>query len=129
MSFTYTLWPSGEHVRIVGTGRITTNECIELVQRVMSDPRRQSDATALIDIRDVSYDFRDKKDVVLIAKALEEFQLSLKNNIAIIAQKSTLFPAEIFCLHVRGVTNIGIRVFVDMDAAKAFCRHANGEEL
>jgi len=128
MDFTCKILQSGNHMRIVVSGKITADDCIGLIEQVMSVPLRHLDSTALIDLRNATYDFRDKTDVIRIAHALEAFQSLLKNNIAIVAQKRTLFPAEIFCQHIRETTNLGIRVFVDIEAAEAFCRTENEEE-
>jgi len=128
MEFMCKVIQSANHMRIVVGGKITADDCIGLIEQVMSDPHRHPDSTALIDLRNATYDFRDKTDVIRIAHALEAFQSLLKNNIAIVAQKCTLFPAEIFCLHIRETTNLGIRVFVDIAAAEAFCREDDGGE-
>lgn len=128
MDFTCKILQSGDHMRIVVCGKITADDCIGLIEQVMSAPQRHLDSTALIDLRNATYDFRDKTDVIRIAHALEAFQSLLKNNIAIVAQKCTLFPAEIFCLHIRETTNLGIRVFVDITAAETFCREEDGKE-
>jgi hypothetical protein len=121
MQLTCKIIQSGNHMRIVVGGKITTDDCIGLIEQVMSDPHRDPDSTALIDLLNATYDFRDKTDVIRIAHALEAFQSLLKNNIAIVARKCTLFPSDIFGLHVRKTTNLGIRVFVDIAAAEAFC--------
>lgn len=120
MAFTYEISPSGNHLQIVGTGKITTIDCIGLVERVMSDPRCRPDSTALIDLRDVTYEHKDKAEVIQISTALKVFHSMLRNNIAIIANRATLFPAEILSTHVREATNVRIRVFVDIEAAEAF---------
>ncbi|MEI6564059.1 MAG: hypothetical protein WCO42_07120 [bacterium] len=126
MGFAYEISQSGNHVQVVGTGKITTAECIGLVERVMSDPRHRPDSTALIDLRDAIYEPKDMAEVIQISTALEAFHYVLKDNIAIVARQSTLFPAEIFSTHVREAINIRIRVFVDMDAAEEFCREVSG---
>jgi len=121
MKYSYKLIRSGDHVRIVVSGKITPKECKRVIKRVMSDPKRHSDSTAIIDLRAATYEYEDKAAVIEIARALEGFHAMLKNHIAIVALRSTLFYAEIFALHVRAATNAGIRVFVDMAAAEAFC--------
>ncbi|MEI8138658.1 MAG: hypothetical protein WCI03_02185 [bacterium] len=125
MSFAYKILKSGEHVRIVVSGKITQKECKMVIKRVMSDPHRHSGSTALIDLRDATYERGDKAEVIDIAKALETFHSLLKNHIAIVAMRSTLFYAEIFAAHVRAATHAGIRVFVDISAAESFCKHPN----
>jgi len=121
MSLAYKISPSGEHVRIVGTGGITTNDCIGMVKRVLSNPRRRPNATALIDLRAATYKSHHPAEVIDIAMSLATFHSKIKNHIAIVATQSTIFPAEIFATYLRKVTHLGIRVFADIAAAKAFC--------
>ena len=121
VSFAYKMSPSGDHVLVVGKGKITTDECISLVRRILSDPRHQPDATGLIDLRKATYELKHPAEIIRIAKALESFHSVLKNNIAIVAKRAMLFPAEILSLHVRATKHIGIRVFLNLTAAKNFC--------
>jgi len=108
-------------MRIVVSGKITADDCIGSLEHVMYAPHNHFVSTALIDLRDATYEHGDKADVIDVAKVLETFHSMLKNNIAIVAMRSTLFYAEIFSSHVRAATNAGIRVFVDIAAAEAFC--------
>jgi len=124
MSFVYRISPSGNHVEVVGTGRLTTRECIGLVNRILSDPRRHSNATALIDLRDATYRPRSLSDVIKIAQSVGAFHSLLSNNIAIVAQRSTLFLAEILSTAIRKATRVSIKVFVELSAARKFCRRA-----
>jgi len=121
MKYVYKLIREGGLVRIIVSGKITPQECKRVIKRVMSDPKRHPDSTALIDLRDATYEYGDKAEVIDIARAFEGFHAMLKNHIAIVAMRSTLFYAEIFSAHVRAATNAGIRVFVDIAAAEAFC--------
>jgi hypothetical protein len=116
MSLAYKISPSGEHVRIVGTGGITTNDCIGMVKRVLSNPSRRPNATALIDLRAATYKPHHPAEVIDIAMALATFHSQIKNHIAIVATQSTIFPAEIFATYLRQVTHLGIRVFVSAGA-------------
>jgi len=122
MGFSYTISLSGNHIQIVGIGEITTLDCIEEIERVMSDPRCRPDSTALIDLRDATYKPRTQEEVIHIAEVLEMFSSMMQNNIAIVARRATLFPAEILSSHVRKAIDVKIRVFVDLAAAEAFCR-------
>jgi len=121
MPYTYKISPSGDHVDIIGTGEISTAECLKLIKMIISDPNQNAESTALIDLRDATYFTRDRAEVVKIAKALEANHTVLKNNIAIVAKKATLFHAELLARHVREATEVSIKVFVDYAAAKAFC--------
>ena len=122
MSLAYEISPSGDQVRVVGNGPITTAECIGLVKALMADPHRCPCATVLVDLRDATYapDRLDK--VIHIGKVLEMFRPSLKNHVAIVARRSILFPAEILATYIRKTTHAVIRVFVDVAAAEAFLR-------
>lgn len=124
MAFTYEISPSGDHVHVIGTGDVTTDNCIGIIERVLSDPRCRPDSTALIDLSDAVYKHGNDAEAVRIAKALEAFEPMLQNNIAVVAKKGTLFPAEIFCLHVRQAKQIRIRVFTELAAAEAYCHEA-----
>ena len=121
MTFTFKTLQSGNHMRIVVSGKINADDCIGSLKHVMSDPHSHHVSPALIDLRDATYEHRDKADVIDVARALETFHSMLKNNIAIVAMRSTLFYAEVFSAHVRAATNAGIKVFVDIAAAEAFC--------
>ena len=112
---------SGDHVLVVGKGKITTDECITLVRRILTDPRHRPNATGLIDLRNATYDLKHPSEIIRIAKTLESFHSVLKNNVAIVAKRATLFPAEILSLHVRATKHIGIRVFLNLTAAKNYC--------
>jgi hypothetical protein len=125
MSLAYRISPSGDRVRIVGIGEITTDDCIGMVKRVLSNPRRRPNATALIDLRDATYKPQDQAEVIDVAMALATFHSRVKNHIAIVAKQSTIFPAEIFAAYLRKATHLGIRVFADIAAAKAYCCRGN----
>jgi len=121
MSFIYEFSPTNDQIFIVGSGKVTTADCIDLINNVMADPRCNPDSTGLIDLREVTYEPDDMAEVFQIATALESFQSLLGNNIAVIARQATLFPSEMFSAHVRQVIHANIKVFLDMEAAKAFC--------
>ena len=121
MALTYDISPSGDRVRIVGAGALTTSDFVAIIQRIHSDPRRLPDSTALVDLRDASYQPKDDAEIIHIAKALEAFRAVVNNNIAIVANKCTVFLAELFSLHVRAETHVEVRVFTDIRAAEAFC--------
>jgi hypothetical protein len=120
MSLAYEISQSGDQVRVVGKGKITTRECIGLIKHVMTDRRCHLDAMALVDLRDATYETHDLAEVVDIARTLEKFASRLKSHIAIVARQSLLLPTEILATHVRKATHAGIRVFVDLAAAKSF---------
>ena len=122
MALAYHISPSGDHVRIVGTGAITTDECIGMVGHILADPLRRPNTTALVDLRDASYVPEDNAEVVDIAKAVESLPFMRTTKVAIVATQSTIFPAELFCAHVREAIHLAIRVFVDLAAAESFCK-------
>lgn len=122
MAFVYEISRSGNHVKVVGTGKITIANCIRIIRSVLSDPRYRSNSTALIDLNDAVFTYRDKDEVIKIAKTLEAVQALLTNRIAIVAKRSTLFPSEIFSLYIRQATHIKIRVFMTRTSAMAYCR-------
>lgn len=122
MPFVYKISPSGHHIRVVGTGRITTTNCISILGEVLSDPRCLPHSTALIDLSGAAYVHKDKMEVIKIAKAMEAGKALLKNRIAIVAKHAELFPAEILSLYLREMSDIRIRVFTDIDAGEAFCK-------
>jgi len=122
MEFVYQISPSGNHIQVVGRGEITADDCIGIFERILADPHCRPDSTALIDLSDAVYSAKNEKAVIRIAKALEEGKDLLKNRIAIVAKRSTLFPAEILALHIRQATNVGIRVFTDLSSAMNYCR-------
>jgi hypothetical protein len=121
MALTYDISPSGDRVRIIGAGTLTTDDFVAIIQRIHSDPRCLPDSTALVDLRDASYQPEDDAEVIHIAKALEAFRAMVNNNIAIVANKCTIFFAELFSIHVRAETRVEVRVFTDIHAAEAFC--------
>ncbi|MEI6149128.1 MAG: hypothetical protein WCS01_08550 [bacterium] len=121
MAIDYMITPSGDQVRVVGTGVLTTRDFIAAVERIHSDPRCLPESSALIDLRDATYEPKDQAEVIDIATALEAFRSVLNNNIAIVARRSTIFFAELFSAHVRAATHVGVRVFTDLGAAVAFC--------
>ncbi len=92
-----------------------------MVRRILSDPRHHPNATGLIDLRNATYELKNPAEIIRIAKALESFHSVLKNNIAIVAKRAMLFPAEILSLHARATKHIGIRVFLNLTAAKNYC--------
>lgn len=87
----------------------------------MTDPRCRPDSTALINLSEASYEPGDQAEVFRIASSLETFHSMMQNNIAIVANHAMLFVAEILSSHIRKTLNVKIRVFVDLDAAQAFC--------
>jgi hypothetical protein len=122
MGLVYEISPCGRHVRILGPGVITPAECIRMVKKVLADSRCRSDSTALVDLRAATYQAADQTDVIGIAKAFESYPFMLKNHIAILARQSVLFPAEILSAYLRKAMKVGIRVFVELEAAEAYCR-------
>jgi hypothetical protein len=122
MAYTYKISPRGEHVQIVGIGEVNTAECIDIITRVITDPCCRSDSTAIIDLRDAVYVAKDRSEVIQIASTMEACVAFLRSNIAIVASRGTLFPAELLARHVREAAKVNIRVFVDLDAAEAFCK-------
>ncbi len=121
MALSYTILPRENQIRIVGVGRLTTDDCIGMIRRVMSDPLCNFEASALVDLRAATYEPQDMVDVIRIATTLEGFHAMLGSNIAIVARRSTIFFAEIFSAHVRTAANVAIKVFVEISAAEAFC--------
>ena len=128
MTCAYKIMQTGNHMRVVVSGVITPDECIGMVERVVSDPLRHLDSTALIDLRSATYLISNRKDVIRIASALETFHSVLRNNIAIVAPQCTLFPAGLVSAHVRSAMDGGIKIFPDMKSAEAFCREETGPE-
>jgi hypothetical protein len=122
MSFVYKISPSGDEVRIVGKGKITTAQCIGVIERIMSDPRCHLDATAVVDLHKATYEPKDQAEVIAIGRKLAKFHRRLKSHIAIVAQHSTFFPAEMLASYLRKVARVGIKVFADIAAAEAYCR-------
>ena len=120
MALAYEISSSGDQVRVVGTGKITTADCVGLVEHVMTDTRCRRDAKALVDLRNAIYQPKNLAEVIDIAKVLETFASRLKSHIAIVAKQSLLLPTEVLATHVRQATHAGIRVFVDVAAAKSF---------
>ena len=106
---------------VVAKGIVTTTDCIKVITRVLADPLRHTIATGLVDLRKAVYRHGDEAEVVRIARVLKAQRSIIRGNVAIVAQRGTLFPAEIFSLHVRDMTDIRIRVFTDLAAAEAFC--------
>ena len=129
MAIDYRILHDGNHVQIVGTDDISPGEFIGLVKALTSDPCRQPESTALIDLRKATYAPVDNEKVIQIALVLEAYPALLRNRIAIVARKSTLFAAEVFSAHVRAVANVEIRVFVDFKAAEVFCLENMEQEL
>jgi hypothetical protein len=122
MSFSYRILLSGHHVQVVGRGAVTTTDCIDILMRVLGDPRTRPDSTALIDLRSADYMTADESEIIAIAKAMEQRSRKLQNNIALVAKRSMLLLAELLAARVRSVARIPMRVFVDLKAAQAFCR-------
>lgn len=121
MSLTYRISPSGDRLRIVGKGRITTPGFIRIVGRVLSSPRHRTDATVLVDLRNATHRPNDKTGVIDMARELGHFNPVLKGNIAIVVGPSLAFPAEILAAHLREAMHVAIRVFIDLTAAEAYC--------
>ena len=124
MPLIYRISPSGHHVRIVGTGTLTTRDCITLIRRVLSDTHRAPDASAFVDLRDATYNPMNLEDVITIAREVRAFHSRIRNNVAIVARRSTLFLAELLSEAIRKTFDLSIRVFVDASAARAYCRNS-----
>lgn len=109
-------------MEIEGKGVITTGSCLRIFKTLLKDSRYRAESTAVIDLRGGVYQYQDLGEVIRIAQALEAAQSEIKNRIAIVARRSTLFPAEIFSLLLRQATDIPVRVFTSRAAAMDFCR-------
>ena len=128
MSLAYEISPSGDQVRVVGKGRMTADDFVDVIEHVIADPRNRPDSSALVDLRNATYKADNLVDVICIAKALETFHFVLQNKIAIVAKQSLLFPAEVVATHVRKTAHVAIRVFVDLAAAEAFLQGKAGTD-
>jgi hypothetical protein len=122
MPLTYDIAPAGDHLRIVGSGPLTTADLVATIRLVTSDRRWLLYASALVDLRATTYKHKDQAEIITVAAALEAFRFALKGRIAIVAGPDISFFAEIFAVHVRQTTDIPIKVFVDLPAAEKYCR-------
>jgi hypothetical protein len=122
MPLTYDIAPSGDQLRIVGSGPLTTDDLVAAIKLITSDRHWILYASALVDLRTATYKHKDQAEIIKVATALEAFSSALKGNIAIVAGPGISFFAEIFAVHVRQTTDIPIRVFADLHAAEEFCR-------
>lgn len=122
MSLVYSINDSGNHLTVIGTGKVTAENCISLLSEILKDPRCQPDQTALIDMRAATVGGIEPAGILVIAKLMEECSQVFKNHIAIVARSSDLLSAELLSTHVRNARNIPLRVFVEHDAAMDYCR-------
>jgi hypothetical protein len=122
MSLTYTINESGNHLTVVGTGKVTSARCIELLKKILQDPRCRPDQTALLDMRRAIFQSLESEGIIALAKLIEEFSDVFRKPVAIVAQSTALLSAELLSTHVRNAKNISIRVFVDYNAAMDYCR-------
>jgi hypothetical protein len=121
MAFEYKLSKDGGHVTVVGKGELTVDDSIKLLKIILKDPKCSPDQTALIDLRKATFPNIEGNKILTLANLIEDFEFMFKNNIAIIAQSSTLLAAELLSFHVRTAKNISIRVFLDGAAALEYC--------
>lgn len=125
MAFSYSIPASANRVNVVARGRIAPADCLALVLDILGDPHYDPDSTALVDVRNASYDLKNMEGVPELAEALRKLDSVFSQHIAIVARKSMLFPAEVFAACVRKATNAPIKVFMNIQAAEQYCR--NGE--
>jgi len=121
MSLTYKINDCGSHVSIVARGKVTAEQCVAFVRRLVKDPHCRPDQTALIDFRNAVFQSRKPGDILDIARTIESIEYLCRNKIAIVARSATLFTAELMSLHIRRAKHISIRVFLDLAAAKSYC--------
>lgn len=121
MPFVYDISSPERHVRVVGRGAVTTEQCIEAVYRIISDPKCLPDYTALVDVRELDYVTKDDGEIIQVAQAIEALKNHCRNNIAIVARGYLLFTAELLAAHVRNAEHINMRVFWDAASAEEFC--------
>lgn len=121
MVLSYKIMHPDNQIRVVGSGNITSDDLIKIIRDIMNDPRCSPESAALIDLRAAAYIHENSEQVVDVALTLESFPGMLKNNIAIVATRSTLLAAEVIATHIRNASDVNIRVFVDLPAAEAFC--------
>jgi hypothetical protein len=122
MSLTYTISESGNHLTVVGTGKVTSEHCIELLKVILQDPLCRPEQTALLDMRKATFPDLESAGIIALAKLIEEFSDVFKTHVAIVAKSTALLSAELLSTHVRNAKNISIRVFVDHAAALDYCR-------
>jgi hypothetical protein len=122
MSLTYTINESGNHLTVIGTGKVTSENCIDLLKVILQDPRCLPEQTALLDMRKATFPGLESAGIIALAKLIEEFSDVFKMHVAIVAQSTALLSAELLSTHVRNAKDINIRVFVDVDAALDYCR-------
>lgn len=122
MSLTYQIDVAANHVQVVGKGRVTVENCIKMIKRILADPRCNPKQTALLDFRQATFFSRRDGDILDVARQIESVDDMFRGNVAIVARSTTLFVAELLAFHVRVAKHIRIRVFLDLAAAMAFCR-------
>ena len=107
---------------MVGRGAATTQQCIEAVHRITSDPLCRPEFTALLDLTELEYRPEDEGEIVEVAEAFEALETRFLGNVAIVARGCLLFTAELLAAHVRDTGKMNIRVFLDTTSAESFCR-------
>ena len=122
MAFAYHICTPERHVRVVGRGAASTQQCIEAVHLVTSDPLCLPEFTALLDLTELEYRPEDEGEIVEVAEAFEALEARFLSKVAIVARGCLLFTAELLAAHVRDTGKINIRVFLDTTSAESFCR-------
>lgn len=121
MPLEYSVSDDGGTVHIIGSGPIGIQDCTTVIERVRNDSRRRAGCSVLIDLQQANCASLHEDNLNDIMEIAGHHGTTPYGNMAIVASGATLLYAEILSLHLRDKYQISIQVFVNMNAAKAFC--------
>jgi hypothetical protein len=125
MPYQYTIDEPGRHVRVTGTGRITMESTIAVIDTVTGDPRFRPEFTLLMDLRAAEYT-ADLHDGDALAQVLRERRYEIANRFAVVVPESLFMLIKLYCLLANVAGYETIRCFIDAEEAERWCREGRG---
>ncbi len=121
MPLEYSISQDGREVHITGDGPIGIQDCMDLFKRIRIDPGRRKGCSVLIDLQHANCMSLHEDNIAEVMKIVGHGRTAPYGNMAVVARGATLLHAELLASQLRIRSEISIQVFVDINAAKAYC--------
>ena len=121
MSFSYTINEDEKTARVVATGTVTLESCIEIMKRLADDPEFKPDYHIFVDLRTMDY-LPSNDEIEEIIATLSTLKEVYKSRIALLVEgKIQMFIAKLACLLSKR-SGFEIEPFTVLEEAEAYLK-------
>lgn len=119
MSFSYTINEGEKIARVLATGTVTLESCIEIMKRLASDPEFKPDYNIFVDLRKMDY-LPSNEELEEIIATLATLRDVYKSKIALLVEgKIQMFIAKLACLLSKR-SGFEIEPFAEIEQAEKY---------